>query len=238
MTLDTVFRIASMTKAITSVAAMQLVEEGRLSLDAPVARYRRAGAERAAGARRVRRGGRADPAPGEAADHAEAPADPHRRVHLRMVERRHERYVEATGMPVTATGQARRAAPAARLRPRRALGIRHQYRLGRPAGRGRSAARRSMRICASASSRRSAWATPAFVPTPEQRARQARVHQTHARRQARAAAAARRRSMPEFWAGGGGLLFDRRATICAFSKCCCTAARSTARASCGRRRSR
>ena len=36
MTLDTVFRIASMTKAITSVAAMQLVEEGKLSLDAPV----------------------------------------------------------------------------------------------------------------------------------------------------------------------------------------------------------
>lgn len=36
MTLDTVFRIASMTKAITSVAAMRLVEEGRLSLDAPV----------------------------------------------------------------------------------------------------------------------------------------------------------------------------------------------------------
>ncbi len=36
MTLDTVFRIASMTKAITAVAAMQLVEQGRLSLDAPV----------------------------------------------------------------------------------------------------------------------------------------------------------------------------------------------------------
>src|SRR3954451_23142574 len=36
MTLDTVCRIASMTKAVTSVAAMQLVEEGRLSLDAPV----------------------------------------------------------------------------------------------------------------------------------------------------------------------------------------------------------
>ena len=36
MTLDTVFRIASMTKAITCAAAMQLVEEGRLGLDAPV----------------------------------------------------------------------------------------------------------------------------------------------------------------------------------------------------------
>lgn len=36
MTLDTVFRIYSMTKAITSVAAMQLVEQGKLALDAPV----------------------------------------------------------------------------------------------------------------------------------------------------------------------------------------------------------
>ena len=36
MTTDTVFRIASMTKAITSTAAMQLVEQGRLALDAPV----------------------------------------------------------------------------------------------------------------------------------------------------------------------------------------------------------
>jgi CubicO group peptidase (beta-lactamase class C family) len=37
ITLDTVFRIASMTKAVTAVAAMQLVEKGRLSLDAPAA---------------------------------------------------------------------------------------------------------------------------------------------------------------------------------------------------------
>src|SRR5947208_16917834 len=36
MTPDTMFRIFSMTKAISCVAAMQLVEQGRLSLDAPV----------------------------------------------------------------------------------------------------------------------------------------------------------------------------------------------------------
>ena len=36
MTLDTIFRLASMTKAVTSVAAMQLVEQGRLQLDAPI----------------------------------------------------------------------------------------------------------------------------------------------------------------------------------------------------------
>ena len=37
MTIDTVFRIASMTKAVTSVAAMQLVEQGKLQLDQTVA---------------------------------------------------------------------------------------------------------------------------------------------------------------------------------------------------------
>jgi methyl acetate hydrolase len=36
MTPDSVFWIASMTKAITSTAAMQLVEDGRLSLDHPI----------------------------------------------------------------------------------------------------------------------------------------------------------------------------------------------------------
>ena len=36
ITLDTLFRIASMTKAITSVAAMQLVEQGKIGLDDPV----------------------------------------------------------------------------------------------------------------------------------------------------------------------------------------------------------
>jgi methyl acetate hydrolase len=37
MTLDTVFRVASMTKAITATAAMQLIEQGRLSLETPAA---------------------------------------------------------------------------------------------------------------------------------------------------------------------------------------------------------
>ena len=36
MTLDTLFRIASMTKLVTSIAAMQLVEQGRLALNEPV----------------------------------------------------------------------------------------------------------------------------------------------------------------------------------------------------------
>jgi len=36
---DTIFRLYSMSKAVTSVAAMMLVEEGRLSLDDPVSKY-------------------------------------------------------------------------------------------------------------------------------------------------------------------------------------------------------
>ena len=36
---DAIFWIASMTKPVTSVAAMMLVEEGKLELEAPVAKY-------------------------------------------------------------------------------------------------------------------------------------------------------------------------------------------------------
>ena len=36
---DNIFRIASQTKAITSVAVMMLYEEGRISLNDPISRY-------------------------------------------------------------------------------------------------------------------------------------------------------------------------------------------------------
>jgi CubicO group peptidase (beta-lactamase class C family) len=36
---DTLFRIASMTKPVTSVAAMMLVEEGKLKLDDPITKW-------------------------------------------------------------------------------------------------------------------------------------------------------------------------------------------------------
>src|SRR5437764_4798004 len=39
LTADALFRIASMTKAITSIAAMQLIEQGRFGLDDPVEKY-------------------------------------------------------------------------------------------------------------------------------------------------------------------------------------------------------
>src|SRR5713101_7985635 len=39
MTADTIFRLYSMSKPVTSVAAMMLVEDGKLSLDDPVSKY-------------------------------------------------------------------------------------------------------------------------------------------------------------------------------------------------------
>src|SRR6188474_3006830 len=39
LTTDALFRIASMTKPITSVALMQLVEQGRIGLDDPAEKY-------------------------------------------------------------------------------------------------------------------------------------------------------------------------------------------------------
>ena len=39
MTADTIFRLYSMSKPVTSVAAMMLVEDGKLRLDDPVAKY-------------------------------------------------------------------------------------------------------------------------------------------------------------------------------------------------------
>jgi methyl acetate hydrolase len=39
MTVDTIFRIASMTKAVTSVAVLQLIEAGKVKLDAPAGQY-------------------------------------------------------------------------------------------------------------------------------------------------------------------------------------------------------
>ncbi len=54
MRLDAIFRVASMTKPVTSVAAMILAEEGRLQISAPVADYLPEFKERTVGVERVR----------------------------------------------------------------------------------------------------------------------------------------------------------------------------------------
>jgi CubicO group peptidase (beta-lactamase class C family) len=53
MELDAIFRIASMTKPLTSVAAMILAEEGKLQIAAPVAEYLPEFADRTIGSERV-----------------------------------------------------------------------------------------------------------------------------------------------------------------------------------------
>jgi len=54
MGFDSIFRIASMTKPIVSVAAMALAEEGRLDIGAPVADYNPASKELTVGASAAR----------------------------------------------------------------------------------------------------------------------------------------------------------------------------------------
>ena len=39
VTEDTIFQLASMTKPVTAVAALQLVEQGKLDLNAPITKY-------------------------------------------------------------------------------------------------------------------------------------------------------------------------------------------------------
>ena len=78
---DTIFRIASQTKALTSVAVMMLMEEGKLVLDDPLGKFLPEWSEdkcrRGEGGRRVRC--RA----GEAPDHHSRPAHAHRGHFLR-----------------------------------------------------------------------------------------------------------------------------------------------------------
>ena len=90
----------------------------------------------AAGPGGLRRVGRAPPAPGQAADHAAPPADPHGGVRLRDAGTPISiRYVKATGMPSTSTGKLASLRLPLVFDPGRALGIRHQHRLGRPGSR-------------------------------------------------------------------------------------------------------
>ena len=85
MSMDTVFRIASMTKAVTGVAAMQMVERGKLSLEAPAGEIVPELKEPVVleGFDEFRYP--TDPSR-PAADHTPAPAHAHRRFRLRHLE--------------------------------------------------------------------------------------------------------------------------------------------------------
>ena len=91
MTDDTIFRLFSMTKPITSVAAMMLIDQGKLKLDDPVAKYIPSFANVKVGVEKKadngEQGARARAA--EAPAHDPGPDDADVRHHLRLLRRQH-----------------------------------------------------------------------------------------------------------------------------------------------------
>ena len=131
MTADSVFWIASMTKAITCAAGMQLVEQGKLSLDEPIGKLLPDLANPqvlegfdASGEPKLR------PAK---ADHAASAHDPHRRLCYDLWNGDMGKYLEDRN-PGHLLLPERRAEDADHVRSRHALGIWHQYRFRRQGG--------------------------------------------------------------------------------------------------------
>ena len=203
MTLDTVFRIASMTKAVTSVAAMQLVEQGKIGLDDPVPKI--------------------DPALNrpQVLDGFDAAGRPRLRPARRPITLRHLlthtagfvyevwnadalRYVEATGTPRVMSGSFETLRRPLAFDP----GDRWEYgtntdwvgRVVEVVGGTSLDSYLRDRIFMSLGMR-----DTGFVPSPEQHARQAHVHQR------RGGGSFESQPLPppatpEFFAGGGGLV--------------------------------
>ena len=206
MTGDTVFRIASMTKMVTAVAALQLVEQGRLALDAPVPDI-----DPALSAPRVLEG----------FDAAGAPRlRPARRpITLRQLmthtagftyevwDANTLRYVAATGMPSASTGEL----AALRLPLAFDPGTRWEYGLNMDWVGQIVEAVSGQALDAYVSEHITmplGMADTGFIAAPAQRARQASVHQraadgTLAPLPLEAPFSEEHR--PEFWAGGAGL---------------------------------
>jgi len=202
MTRDTMFRIASMTKAVTCVAAMQLVEQGKLALEEPVPAI-----DAALSAPQV-------------LDGFDAAGAPQLRPAKRPITLRHllthtagfsyetwdantVRYVKASGMPSTATGKV----AALRLPLVFDPGDRWEYginidwvgRIVEAVGGKPIDAYFREHIFAPLGMRDSGFAT-----TPEQRARQASVHQRKPDGSLEPQPL-ETPFVPEFYAGGGGL---------------------------------
>ena len=200
---NTVFRIASMTKLVTCVAAMQLVEQGKLALEGPVPAI--------------------DPALAspQVLEGFDAAGRPRLRPARRPITLRHllthtagfcyetwdanmARHVPASGMPSTTTGRVAALRMPLVFDPgeRWEYGINIDW-VGRlveaVSGQGLDAYFRE-RLFAPLG-----MDDTGFVASPAQRARQAFVHQR------RADGSLARQPLdppptPEFWAGGGGLL--------------------------------
>ena len=86
MTKDTIFNMASMTKPVTSVAIMMLVDEGKLKLDDEVAKYLPKYKDPLVISKFNEADASLRDAPGKAADHHPPSADPHVRHRIRVRE--------------------------------------------------------------------------------------------------------------------------------------------------------
>ena len=130
MTLDTVVWIASMTKAITGAAVMQLVERGKLDLDSPAGTMG-AGLGVGASARGLRRCGCATHASAQAARHCAPSADTYGGLRLSDLERGALSLLPSDGSAQHGKLRDGCSARAVAVRSWRALGLRHQPRMGR-----------------------------------------------------------------------------------------------------------
>src|SRR6266481_5501912 len=203
MTLDSVFRIASMTKAIASVAAMQLVEQGKLKLEEPVPSI--------------------DPALAspQVLEGFDAAGVPKLRPAKRPITLRHllthtagfsydiwnadtGRYVKATGMPARATGKVASIRTPLAFDPgdKWEYGVNTDW-VGRlveaTSGQPLDAYFRE-RIFAPLG-----MTDSGYVTTAEQRARQARLHQRQADGSLLLQPLEPPATAAEFWSGGGPL---------------------------------
>ena len=80
MTTDAIFNIASMTKPLVAVAALQLYEQGKLLMDEPLAKYFPKVRRHAGRGDECRQGYHHRQGAGGAQDHHPGPVPPHRRV--------------------------------------------------------------------------------------------------------------------------------------------------------------
>ena len=163
---DTIFRIYSMTKAITSVAFMMLVEEGRVALEDPVEAFIPAWKDLGVFAAGIPPQCLTDA--DRAADADGRPAAPYLRPDLRLPEpdqcrRRLSQGGHRRGRdPRDAGGVHREAGPAAAgVLAGRGVELFGVHRRARLSGGDHLRACRSTSFCARASSSRWAWSTPA-----------------------------------------------------------------------------
>ena len=202
MSMDTMFRIASMTKLVTSIAAMQLVEQGKLTLNDPVPPI-----DTALSAPQVLDGFDANGAP--KLRPAKGPITlRHLLTHTagfsyEQWDADTARYVKASGMPSTSTGKIASLRTPLVFDP----GTRWEYGINLDwvglivqsvSGQTLDA------YVAEHITKPLGMKDTSFAPTPEQRARQASVHQRMPDGSLQPQPL-ETPFTPEFWAGGGGL---------------------------------